>query len=324
MQRHYDVLITSASWESRSAAILQHINEFSFTQAYVFRYTHKRPKAAEVAEQQYHDLLAHQLRKKCTGEVYSLPGRLWEPLSGLRSVVQNIRRTLGSESGLRIFFDVSTFSKAYVLVFLRYFDDSLLRNKLTLFYTDLVQPQRGKPSEGVREVITLPFYGGAFSSGKETLLMTFVASEPERVTALWEHISPQVTVPLFSYRRDLHNPLTSQILRDQFLSRAGVREPIEVDGSSPLNVAGALAEVHGRYRDGYNVVVGAVGTKLQAVGIYIFTKLQSVNPDVFYPVASRYNPEYWNPTRIGRSMLIEIASVYSVKYLDPEPELVAC
>jgi hypothetical protein len=319
MRDHYDVLITSASWEARSTAVLNYFEDTEFAQAYVFRYAHKRPRNAEIAEQQYHSILTTRLASRCE-QVTSLQGLLWEPLQGLRSLVADMRRSLGTEAGLRILFDVSTFTKAYVLVFLRYLDDDALRNRLTLFYTDLAQPQEGRPSEGVRKVIALPFYGGEYTPGKDTLLITFLGSEPERVTALWEHVAPQLTIPLFSYRRDRHNPLGSQILKDQFLARPGVHTPLEVDGSNPLKIAASLSTLYAQHRGRYNIVLGAVGSKVQAVGVYIFCKLQAAMPEVFYPVASRYHIEYWNPTVVGPSMLIELSNNYSIKQLASEPE----
>jgi len=317
--QNYDVLIASASWEARSIAILRYLDELHFTQAYVFRYTHKRPRSAELAEQHHHSLLLTRLENSCELPVVPLDGDLWDALKSLKSLVTRIRRTFGQDKGLRIFFDVSTFTKAYVLVFLRYLDDDALRNKLTLFYTDLAQPQQGRPSEGVRKVIALPFYGGDYVAGKDTLLITFLASEPERVTALWEHISPQKTIPLFSYRRDEHNPLGSMILKEQFLGRPGVEAPVQVDGTDPLKIAACLAGIYAQYRGQYNVVFGAVGSKLQSVGLYIFSKLQGVTPEIFYAVAAKYNLDYWNPTVIGPSMIIEIANEYSIKPLEAEP-----
>jgi hypothetical protein len=233
-----------------------------------------------------------------------------------------LRKDVGREAELRILFDVTTFTKAYVLVLLRYLDNLRLGNRITLFYTDIAGAQTGRPSEGIKRIIALPFYGGRYMSGKENVLFTFLASEPERVTALWEYVSPHITIPLYSIRRDGHDPLGSTILRKQFLHRPGVETPIQVSGDDPLAIAGTLSTLYAEYRDRYNVVFGAVGSKLQSVAMYLFSKLQSADFEVFYPIAARYNRDYWNPTEIGPAMKIEIFNGYRIERLEFRAELV--
>jgi hypothetical protein len=69
-------------------------------------------------------------------------------------------------------------------------------------------------------------------------------------------------------------------------------------------------------------VFGAVGSKLQTIGYYIFQKLQDARCEVFYPIPGRYNMDYWNPTESGKAIFIEIFDGYRVFECDPERELV--
>jgi len=320
--RDFDLLLAACSWERRSTNVLRLACDKRIRCAYIFRYHSIRPKVAAASEAQHYIELSNGLGvlSDC---VRTIDGDLWEPLASLRQMVGYLLRDVGRDTGLRILFDVSTFTKAHVLVLLRYLDDLRLSNKITLLYTDISGRQKGRPSVGVKEIIALPFYGSQYESGRETLMFTFLASEPERVTALWEYIAPQVTVPFYSIRRDGHNPLKSKILVDQFLNQAGVESPIAVPGGEPLEIAARLSSVHAKYRDKYNIVLGAVGSKLQSVGAYLFMKLQNADLSVFYPVAGRYEPDYWNPTDVGPALKLEIFNGFRYEPVEPVGELVA-
>ena len=304
----YDLLVTSSSWEARSKSVgLRLSDDHRFKKAVVFRYRHPHESVGGRLERENHSSLMHLLGA-CCEDLASVEDDLWQPLDAVCHLDEEIRKSFGGAQNLRILFDVSTFTKAYTLVFLRYLDNEDSNNRLTLFYTDLLPPQRDRPTEGIRKIISLPFYGGSYSQGKEGLLLAFLGFEPERVIGLWESIGPQFTIPMYSIRRDGKSPLDSKALREQLLSRPGVADPIQVPGSNPLFVAAALSKLYANYRGKYNIAVAAVGNKLQCVGLYIFTKVQRADVAVLYPIAGRYKREYWNPTQMGPSVKIDMCN----------------
>jgi hypothetical protein len=307
---YYDLLVASSSWEARSNGVaLRLSNDHRFKKAVVFRYRHSQESVGGRLENDNYSSLMHRLGEFCE-DIVSVECNLWQPLDAVVLLNEAIRKFFGDAQNLRILFDVSTFTKAYTLVFLRYLDNDDSNNRLTLFYTDLLPPQRDRPTEGIRKIISLPFYGGSYCQGKEDLLLAFLGFEPERVIGLWESIEPQLTIPVYSLRRDGKNPLDSKALREQLLSRPGVSDPVQVPGSNPLFIAATLSKVYANYRGKYNIAVAAVGNKLQCIGLYIFTKVQRADVTILYPIAGRYKREYWNPSRMGPSVKIDISDYH--------------
>lgn len=304
----HDLLIASSSWESRSTALARRLpGRDEFRQAIICRYLQPNQLQAGVLEENNFTFLKNALSPKCE-QFIPLESDLWNPLGALTQIKEQVMKYRGHEGGLNILLDISTFTKAYLLVFLKYLDALPYHNNIKLFYTDLVPPQKQAPSDGVRRIVSLPFYGSASQPKRDKLLIVFLGFEPHRVMGIWDWLEPKCTVPLFSIRRDGKNPTENRMLKDQFLSRSGVEDPIEVPASDPLTVAAKLSSIYASFSDRYELLFGAVGNKLQSVGMYLFMKLQKVNAQIFYPIPRRYVPEYWNPGAIGNSVTINISN----------------
>lgn len=303
----YDVLLVSSSWETRSLSVLRLKSSHRFRIGFIFRYRHKKVEQLEEAS---HRILSSELQQ-CCDKVWSAEIDLWDPVDALKHVRSALRTQFGADESLRILFDVSTITKAHMLTLLRYLDEPRLRNEIDLFYTDLVSPHIGSPSRGVSRIIVLPLFGTHVSPDLDRLLVTFVGFEPERVVALWEHLEPNLTIPIYSLRRDGKSPLRSDLLHDQLLSRPGVAEAIQVNALDPPGVAASLREIVQSYIGRYNICIGVVGNKLQAIGLYIFIRVNNPNIQLVYPVPQAYKKEYWNPDKVGSSRIYQLTAGFA-------------
>jgi len=280
----------------------------------IFRYRHNNVNDAFLMEDQNHRYIQAALRETKV-PTYSITGDLWSVEDALMELDKIIREAHGKPEGLRILIDVSTFTKAYTLVFLRYLDEAAKRNDVTLFFTDIAGPQTGRPSRGLDRIIALPLYSTSYVQGRESLLLTFLGFEPQRVVGLWNRLEPNRTMPLYSLRRDGASPLRSTFYRDQLLNRPGVDVPLEVP-TSPLDLARTLAIIYSEERDKYNVCLSATGNKLQCVGVYIFIKLTLAQVQMFYPVPAQYTWKYWNPLVMPQeSVIISLNQGFKSEYI---------
>lgn len=210
-------------------------------------------------------------------------------------------------------FDVSTFTKQYILVLLALFDKYLPYASLRILYTPADRyggfGSRKELSTRSRNVIAVPgfdsFYG---SPDARELLVVLLGFEQRRVLNLIGRLKPRVCIPVFQYRRNTH--LGAKAIYDgnrelmAFLrSRYDGLVQEEVDGEDPNSTCELLERL---YRDwtlqrGHVLLVAPHGSKMQAVGVYQFWSkvLDPRHIGIVYAVPGRYSERDYSGSPIG-------------------------
>ncbi len=320
-----DVLVVSSSWELRSTSFAERIfPRFRFIYALIFRYTpeNARAEAARLEERNYHLIKAYLDRAGV--RVITVPTRLRSSEVALMQLNEELRNLFGRDTDLRILLDISTFTKAHTLVFLRYLADFSKHNTIKVLFTDIVSPNEGEPSRGLDGVISLPLFGGMYRQDTDLLLFLFLGFEPDRIIGLWKALEPNATVPLFARRRDGKSPLAVKAYSKELLNYPGVMDPVEIP-TAPLRAAGSLAQLYATYSPRYNLAMSATGSKLQCVGIYLSLQLTETPLPLFYPVPTRYSLGYWNPYKYEAvSLLMTVSPLVDADIIGARGDATVC
>lgn len=311
-----NLLILCSSWELRSTSAIERLlPRFRCDYAIVFRY---RPDSLKTEEARLEGSNYHFIKGSLENagvRVVTLVTELRSAELALKQLNRGILEIWGRVADLRVVIDISTFTKAHTLVFLRYLADSGKHNLLTVLFTDIVDPHEGEPSRGLETVVSLPLFGGAYKQGTDSMLFLFLGFEPDRIVGLWKRLEPNVTIPLFANRRDKKSPVDVKSYSNELLNWPGVMEPVEIP-TAPVRAAGILAQLFAEHSDRFNLAMSATGSKLQCLGVYLALQFALAPMPVFYPIPNKYRHRYWNPhTYADVSLLMTLSPVISCEII---------
>ena len=200
---------------------------------------------------------------------------------------------------LTITIDISVFPKSYLLVLFKAFE-SLGKKQIRAIYTEPAFYYPERLTLGVNSIGYVPFYNGNPTPLKPNLLFIFCGFEGERAYAIWEHVEPEKTIAFIGepgyqpqypevakkLNKYLINALNREKDKGSLVMKVSAREPDEV-----YNKLESLWEENRNY----NIVISPLGTKLQTLGIYLFTlKNPSAHAQIIYATPQRYFENYYS------------------------------
>ncbi len=215
-----------------------------------------------------------------------------ELLTGIRSVA------FGQE--FKITVDVSTFTKRHLLLLLHALDDAGLWGSLRILYTepksyvaDLYVPM----STGIKEVAPIPTFTNLRPADKPVLLVIMLGYEGDRAMALFQSIEPNETVlivPRPAYRPEWEG--RTEELNKHIVTLIGPDSIAYADSRDPLKVKSALADVLGfsSRTTEFTCLVSPLGTKPQALGLYLFWRENPASCSLIYAQPLRRNEMYYS------------------------------
>lgn len=201
--------------------------------------------------------------------------------------------------GLAITIDISVFLKSYLLVLLKAIE-SLGESQIRVIYTEPAFYYPERLTLGVKSIGYVPFYNGNSTPLKPNFLLIFCGFEGERAYAVWEYTEPEKTIAFIGspgyqpqypkVARQLNQCLINALERD----KSKGSKVIEVSARDPDDVCSKLESLW-RENQNYNILISPFGTKLQALGIYLFTlKNPSAHAQVIYATPQRYFVNYYS------------------------------
>lgn len=200
--------------------------------------------------------------------------------------------------GLVITTDISVFTKSCLLVLLKAFE-SLGENRIRAIYTEPAFYYPERLTLGVKSIGYVPFHNGNPTSLKPDLLFIFCGFEGERAYAVWEYVEPEKTIAFIGNPgyQPQYPEVAGQL--NQYLIDALEREKskgskvMEVSARDPDEVCNRLESLW-RENQNYNILISPLGTKLQALGVYLFTlKNPAAHAQVIYATPQRYFRNYY-------------------------------
>lgn len=230
-------------------------------------------------------------------------------LPGLDSLLE---RLAASHRFCQIDVDITTFTKQYILILLSLLERHFPLASVRVLYTPASQyGVPGKPRQAltkhVKEIVAVPGFDLFMdSSDVSCVLVALLGFEEERVLNLLDALSPKICVPVLQLRRNTHFgariPFESN-RRLLDLARARYRqEPRYVDAENPTSTAEFLFQIYQDYKDqGFALLVAPHGSKMQAVGTYLFYRAarDPKRIGVVYAVPKLYDQKHYSTDPIG-------------------------
>jgi hypothetical protein len=294
-----DLFLCCTSFETRCIGTVERLAPtYRVKNSIVFKYTEQLKTDLR---KKYMDHIIEKLGKASENLLIIETGRN-QPLEGIRKLKEGILETGLSLSNKSITFDISTFTKQYVLVLLKLFDGMERGNRIRILYTEPEEygPRRGgRLTEGLERIVSVPFFGGQYDLEKKKLLVLFLGYEGERALAIWEEYGPDRTIAFVGkpgYREGWER--VSEELNHRLLDLPMIEKHI-VSALNPTEVCASLEKIYETYKD-WNFYVSPLGSKIQALGVYLFAKH---HPDVqiVYAIPLEYPEEDYSagigPTR---------------------------
>ena len=219
-----------------------------------------------------------------------------DPLSGISDLAGKIAEV--HTPGGWVTIDISTFPRNSLLLTLRAIDALDPRPKVRLLYTEpaTYEGPISKPiSSGLCQIGVIPTFSAPYIADQELVLIVFLGFERDRVLGLWQSIEPHKTIAAIGYPpykaawKGVSEHLNAALL-------AGVPEG-SVYQVDPLNPLGSFAFIRriieeSRVRDRNNYYLAPLGTKPQAVGVYLYTRAFPRHATVVYASPLARDDEY--------------------------------
>lgn len=228
-----------------------------------------------------------------------------KPIPVINDVVQNIGKHTSELTQPKISFDVSTVMKWHILILLKALDLNNSLNGIRFLYTEpqdyvtnLFQPL----SFGIRQIFPIPTYSGNYDFFKDSLLILLLGYEGDRALALLEKMEPaecMLLIPNPAYHREWEGRTES--MNKEIIHIIGKSRVKYIDSRNPVIVA---EQLHHMLSDleysKFNHVISPLGTKPQALGLYIYLATHPTNTILIYGSPSKHNELFYS-RGIGRT-----------------------
>jgi len=293
------LLITSTSFESRCSNIAE-ILTADYHAAVGLICTFKGDYDLMDQEQASLEIIKDKLANKCQ-EVVEFALKTYDSLSTYPKLLNSLNGISHEHRITHVDFDVTTFTKQYLLILLGLIEMVFPEASVRVLYTPAgrygAPGIRKRLSRHVRNIIAVPGYD-SFMDGSniKSTLVTFLGFEEERVLTLIDALSPKVCIPVLQSRRNTHFgrlvPFESNKRLLRLVAARFSRNPEYVDGENPNETVDYLRHVYTNYVQGKNdvLLIAPHGSKMQTVGIYLFCRM-AANPSqigIVYALPVKY------------------------------------
>lgn len=294
------LFIASTSFERRCISVAERLtSDYSADVAMLceFRGDYELRPVHEESLEKLHGLISLNVKSvlPCTLKTYDVVGTL-------PNLNDQFDKLAKEHNIKQIDFDVTTFTKQYILVLLNMIDEKFPGASIRILYTPAsrygMSGTKKALSKYVRGIVAVPGFD-TFRDGSDDdwVLVTFLGFDEERVLSLLDALSPLSCIPVLQSRRNTHFGTLVPFASNKMLLRA-VRSrygksPIYVEAENPESTFRFLIEIYEVYtKQKDNILLMAPhGSKMQAVGIYLFYKAVS-DPQrvgVVYALPVRYD-----------------------------------
>lgn len=302
-----DVFVCCASFEERCLGSLHRFSDdYRFRHGYLFIYDRPSEKRQRNLEEMKGILDSR-------GHLEIVESYEDNPIPSIARLRERIASLSLNARKNTITVDTSTFTKRHLLLLLRMIDDLELWQALRIFYTepkdyitDLYLPM----SFGIREIAAIPSFSGTQPLNKPILLVILLGYEGDRAMALFQNLDPNETiliVPKPAYHsewegrtEEMNRPLIS-LLGNEHIEYAHSRSPSEV-----ASMLSTVLEKRYNLVD-WNCLVSPLGTKPQAVGLYLFWRKHRGEFSIVYAQSLQHNERYYS-TGVGTTWQLGLAA----------------
>jgi len=276
-----------ASPERRSLGALLCSKNYRAKQVYVIGITDEPndDRDANIRE-------AHRLGK-LIGDICDVPAAHSDPLLGLDILSRGIRDSVTASGVVTI--DISTFPKNSLLITLKALELIEPVQTIRVLYTEpesYSTTQQQSHAFGLRRTGIIPTFSAPYRADRELILIMQLGYEGDRALGVWQRIQPHRTIVAIArpaYRPDWEN--FTERLNAPLLAALQKTDIHYVDPRDPWSTHKFLFDaIAGNSAAGDNYFIAPLGTKPEAVGVYLFTREYPAAASVIY--AAPVNPKH--------------------------------
>ncbi len=297
------LLIACSSHEERCLALLR--SEFGWVPhtALLFHYDDCNPKR----EINHNKILRYLTGKSIVKELIFNESDAVKSFMGENGVqLKNILAEWGDKP---IVFDISVFTKRHLLMMLSWIFDSSLDKQLSVVYSEPedYDAEVDLPlSFGVASLQAVPGFSGLADCSRPLRMVILLGFEGERALAAYELLQPIHTVALVGdppYRANWKG--RAEKLNAALLERLRPQDIGSIDCVDPEKVAAELTLHLGEPTTMSDCVqvICPLGTKPQALGVFLYTRSKTDSPAILYLSPLRHNELFYSHG-IGPTWLI--------------------
>ena len=292
--KHYDMLICSASFEERCLAVASSINKDAIDVAIVCRYD----GYAQLSENNNNKLLDTFGDKSMAVSLdKDQPLSIYDTLHDL--VIEKHPRS--------VLLDISTFTRETILIVLMLFKQDAFKDiEVTLCYVPADRYSASESdnvndiwlSKGVNDIRTILGYAGTFTSLKKTLLIVLVGFEKERAEILINGFEADKLYLGYVPPQESHNEALSEINIANFnrlVSIVGDCNTFEFSCRYLDRTYDALKSIVESNKEEYNIIISPMNNKLSTLAV-ANVAFEYPEVQVCYASTNQYNTEAYSST----------------------------
>ena len=292
------VFIACASFEERALAVASKLSKkYKVLKSFIFKYD--ETNKTNIREQNFQSL--KNILSGCSENVCPIICDHHNPLDGIDKFQSSCNSAGIDLNDANITVDVTTFTKQYLLVLLKFIEKRNPRS-LRLFYTEPedYSVKWEKPlSYGLIDIVSVPTYGGHFYTEKENLLILQLGYEGDRAYGIWERFNPHKTLILIgkpSFRDSWEGRVEK--FNEKILSKLPEDSKIYIPTLDPFGVSKMLDKLIDQYSQGFNIFLSPLGPKPQAIGAYL-SIIKYHDIQIIYAIPKSHEEEYFSK-KVGK------------------------
>ena len=284
-----DIFICCVSFEDRCKRSTEIIDDFYKAKHGVI-FWYNEPEFSDTRFKNKREI-EKNLEKAIENDLIVIAAPLKDAVEGVEKFKKCLQERSIKLKNKKITIDLTVFTKQYLMTLLDYLDDPHNENKLRIVYTFVDTYgiiSKGLPlSKGLDDIIAVSGFGGRYSHKKKNLLIMFLGFEGKRALAVYEKYAPHFTIaiigkPAYEDEWTEYSEKLNQALLEQYNVEKEYASVMD-----PFGVCTLLENIYKKYKNDYNIYIAPLGTKLQTLGAYLFSKNYPAVQFV-YPIPSDY------------------------------------
>lgn len=290
--KHYDILICSASFENRCLAVASSINKDVINAALVCRYR-SHAQLTEGNNNKLIDIFKNKAKPVSLDKDSPL------------SIYDTLYDAILEHRPKSILLDISTFTRETILITLMLLKQDIFKDiDVTLGYVPADRYSASKKeinneiwlSKGVSEIRTILGYAGSYTSLKKNLLIVLVGFEKERAEILINSFEADKLYLGCVPPQESHSEELSAINKENFnrlVSIVGECNTFEFSCRYLQQTYEVLKEIIEENKDDYNIIISPMNNKLSTLAV-ANVAFEYPEVQVCYASTNQYNTEAYS------------------------------
>jgi len=291
-----EIFVGCSSFEERCLGTIKKLSpEYHYTKAFIFIYD-KPDKEREKHTQKITEIL------KDKGLFETIIASESDPILSIKNLIRELKTIQLTSNKLTISIDITTFTKKHLMLLLNYFDKNNLFDITRIFYSEpkkytanLYLPM----SFGILPIYTITGFVTTQSLNKRNLLAIFLGYEGDRAMALVNNFEPNETILIIPdppYHPEWKG--RTEEMNKNLIEIIGADKVESIDSLNPhlmLEKLENLFGINGKYDlRNYHCSISPLGTKPQALGLYLFWRQHKGKFSIVYAPPCKHNESFYS------------------------------